>query len=71
MKSLAAGRLAKANETQVIEAVAHLARRFDNCRERQVRSRIEIEHKATWRLGSLRFAIPRMKFHGADLSYCS
>ena len=66
MQAFAAGRLAKADETQIIEAVAHFARRLDDRGERHVRPRIEIEDKTAGNLRLPRLAIPGMKLDGAD-----
>jgi hypothetical protein len=66
-QALAPGRLAEADETQIIEAVAHFSRRLDDRRERHLRPRIEIEDKAAWNLRLLRLTIPGMELDGADL----
>ena len=50
-----------------MEAVAHLRGRFDDRRERHVRSRVEVEDKTTGNLRSPRLAIPGMEADGADL----
>ena len=68
MQALAASCLAKADEPQVVEAVAHFARCFNDCRKRHVRPRIEVEDKTTGNLRLLRPAIPGMEFDSAYLS---
>jgi hypothetical protein len=59
--------LAEAHETQIIEAVAHFARGFNDCRKRYVRARIEVEDKTTGNLRLPGLAIPGMELDSADL----
>ncbi len=67
MQSFAPGRLAKADEPQLVQALAQFARPVDHGGEFHIRGRIEVEDQPARQLRLAGPAIPRVELEGTDL----
>jgi hypothetical protein len=63
MQALPTGCLAEADESEIVQPIAHLFGGFDNHGERDIRSGIEVEHEPARHFRPFRLAIPGVEFN--------
>jgi hypothetical protein len=70
LQALPTGCLAEADESEIVQPIAHLFGGFDNHGERDIRSGIEVEHEPARHLRPFRLAIPGVEFQRGNLGDC-